>query len=87
MGDLLESVKTDKLGKAFQKYLPAVINEKVIKKTDKSEKKSLIESKTITPAKKSVRTGNKEFPIHIGNTTLDTEKEIGNLRKLAGLDN
>ena len=80
-------MKTDKLGKAFQKYLPAVINEKVIKKTEKSEKKSLTESKKTTPAKKSVRTGNKTFPIHIGNETPDAEKEIGNLRKLAGLDN
>jgi hypothetical protein len=87
MEDLLESVKTDNLGKAFQKYLPAVINEKVIKKTEKSEKKSLTESKKTTPAKKSVRTGNKTFPIHIGNETPDAEKEIGNLRKLAGLDN
>ena len=59
----------------------------MIKKTEKSEKKSLTENKTNKPAKKSVRTGNKTFPIHIGNETPDTEKEIGNLRKLAGLDN
>ena len=71
MGALLESVKTDKLQNAFNKYLPSVLKEDA----KKPEKKVLSESsKEVTGNKEAVKTENSE-------KTAD----IVYLRKLAGI--
>jgi uncharacterized protein YbcI len=70
MGALLESVKTDKLQNAFNKYLPSVLKED----TNKPEKKMISESNTEV-------TGNKaEVTASAGD-----EANIVYLRKLAGI--
>jgi len=72
MGALLESVKTDKLQGAFNKYLPSVLKEDA----KQPEKKVLSESsKEIT--------GNKEAIIE--SAEAGATAEIINLRKLAGI--
>lgn len=72
MGQLLESVQTQKLSQAFDKYLPAVMEGKA---HTKAPKQALNESKEVT--------GDKPTKI-----TADTQVGIDNLidiRKLAGL--
>jgi uncharacterized protein YbcI len=70
MNALLESVKTDKLQSAFNKYLPSVLKEDA----KKPEKKVLSEnSKEITGNKQAVSEGTQSA-------------EIINLRKLAGIN-
>jgi hypothetical protein len=71
MTNLLESVATNKLSSAFDKYLPHVLNETVV-----TSKKSQLNEAQITEI-----TGNK------ANThkTVSNEAEIINLRKLAGI--
>ena len=70
MGNLLESVATTKLQSAYNKYLPTVLNE-----STKSTTQTLKESQ------KTEITGNKA---HAQDT--DSEAEIINLRKLAGIN-
>jgi len=70
MGALLESVKTDKLQNAFNKYLPSVLKEDA----KKPEKKVLSESS------KEV-TGNKAE----ASTEVEGGADIVYLRKLAGI--
>lgn len=71
MGELMESVKTEKLNESFEKYLPSVIagNSKAPQK-----KQALVEAKEVT--------GNK-----ISNTNRSSEEDsnIIDIRKLAGL--
>ena len=69
MSELLESVTTDKLRGAYDKYLPAVMAGEAPKK------KALVEGKEVT--------GNKEAT-HIGSTE-EKGAEIFTIRKLAGL--
>ena len=74
MRSLLESVQTPKLKNAFDKYLPAVLNEGSEKK---SEKKSLTESVS------SARTGNKSAKKE---QELDiNDSNVIDLKRLAGL--
>jgi hypothetical protein len=73
MTNLLESTDTSKLKAQFNKYLPTVLNESAT--TVKS-------SQTITESQKTVITGNKA---HTQNT--ESEAEIINLKKLAGISN
>jgi DNA repair exonuclease SbcCD ATPase subunit len=70
MGNLLESVKTDKLKVAYNKYLPTVLNETV--KESKAQ--------TLNESQKTEITGNKART-----QETDSEAEIINLRKLAGI--
>jgi hypothetical protein len=75
MTDLLESVQTDKLQSAFDRYLPAVLNGE---KTKSVNKEVITENKT-------VETGNKKLK-----TNPTVEKDDSNiikLRLLAGLKN
>jgi len=75
MNNLLESVATNKLEAAFNKYLPTVLNEST-GSAHKSQNKQLNEART------SEITGNKA---HAQNSESDAE--IINLRKLAGIIN
>ena len=69
MGQLLESVNTDKLRGAFDKYLPAVMN------GNAPAKKALVEAKEIT--------GNKQAQSVSSNE--EKTAEIFDIRRLAGL--
>lgn len=73
MGQLLENVQTDKLQSAFEKYLPAVLNEKTAKIKD--------ESRVLTENRK-VATGDKSAT---PNATVDTNNVV-ELKRLAGLN-
>jgi hypothetical protein len=69
MGELMESVKTERLNESFEKYLPSVINGKAPQK-----KQALVEAKEIT--------GNK---ISNTNRSSEADANIIDIRKLAGL--
>ncbi len=69
MGELMESVKTEKLNESFSKYLPSVIGGKTPQK-----KQALVEAKEVT--------GNK---ISNTNRSSETDSNIVDIRKLAGL--
>lgn len=71
MGNLLESVTTDKLAVAFNKYLPTVLN----------EQKTSHKAQTLKESQKTEITGNKA---HTQDTESDAE--IINLKKLAGIN-
>jgi hypothetical protein len=73
MTNLLEGVATKKLEAAFNKYLPAVLNENVVK-----SKKT-----TLTESVKEV-TGDKDKQVKEVNEEED-DGNIINLRKLAGI--
>lgn len=73
MLDLLESVQTNKLRNSFEKYLPAVIDEK----QKKSTKKNLNESKEVT--------GNREYSQNNFSRHSDDANVI-DIRRLAGLN-
>ena len=70
MSELLESVQTEKLHTAFDKYLPAVMEDR---KTSKTVKKALNESTEVT--------GNKETT-----QPVEEKSNLIQLRKLAGLN-
>jgi len=72
MINLLESVSTSKLKAQFNKYLPTVLNEAG------SNVKS---QKTLTESQKTEITGNKAHT-----PTTESEAEIINLKKLAGIN-
>lgn len=73
MNQLLESVQTDKLQSAFEKYLPAVLNNQPVK-TKSSDTKVLAESR-------SVATGDKSAV-----SNVDTnDNNVIEIKRLAGL--
>lgn len=71
MRELLENVQTDKLQSAFEKYLPAVLNNSVVKK---SEKAILSESRVEITGDKSAKSAAKE-----------NDTNVIELKRLAGL--
>lgn len=73
MKDLLESVKTDDLQKAYDKYLPSVLNE--------SSKKGSVDNRTVIEESTSIKTGNRAKSVQ----TDQSDNEIAQLKKLAGL--
>jgi hypothetical protein len=74
MSELLESVQTDKLQSAFDKYLPAVLNNSAVKKT---EKPVLTESvKEVTGDKSATKNASVE---------KEAETNVIELKRLAGL--
>lgn len=76
MCDLLESVKTEKLEEAFNKYLPSVLNEN----TPRTKKRMIRESVT------KEHTGNKKASARAeANDNTESVVEIDTIRKLAGL--
>ena len=70
MRNLLESVQTKKLDNTFNKYLPAVLNENVVKSN----------KATLTESVKEV-TGDKAMPVE----AKEENTQVIDLRKLAGL--
>lgn len=72
MTNLLESVSTSKLKASFNKYLPTVLNESGSSK----------DSSILKESQKTVITGNKAST----NSTTESEAEIINLKKLAGIN-
>lgn len=76
MCDLLESVKTEKLEEAFNKYLPSVLNEEA----PRPKKHVIKESVT------KEHTGNKKASVKAeANDNTESVVEIDTIRKLAGL--
>jgi len=69
MGELMETVKTERLNESFDKYLPSVLNGKAPQK-----KQALVEAKEVT--------GNK---ISNNPRSSETDTNIIDIRKLAGL--
>ena len=79
MVELLESVQTNKLEQAFNKYLPSVLNEDASVRT---EKKALNES-----VKTTEHTGNRVAPAsNEQEATNNDVVELNEIRKLAGLN-
>lgn len=72
MGELMESVRTEKLTESFEKYLPAVLNGNAGKAPQK--KQALVEAKEIT--------GNK---VSNSNRSSEEQSNIVDIRRLAGL--
>ena len=70
MSELLESVQTDKLQNAFEKYLPAVLNNAPVKKASKAV---LSEGKVVT--------GDKAAKV----SAIDTTTNVIDIKRLAGL--
>jgi hypothetical protein len=73
MSELLESVQTDKLQSAFEKYLPAVLNNSAVKKSNKA---------TLTESVSEV-TGDKTAKKHAVDQQAETN--VVELKRLAGL--
>ena len=73
MRDLLESVQTDKLQPAFEKYLPAVLNNTPVKKA--APKAVLSEGKVVTGDK----TAKVSAPVQDVNNVIE-------IKRLAGLN-
>jgi hypothetical protein len=84
MSDLLESVKTADLEQAYNKYLPAVLNEKGPKVTTSRKRKALTEDTHNTDVK-SERTGDRASKVaqHNDDAVVDDIQEI---KRLAGLN-
>jgi hypothetical protein len=78
MRELLESVQTEKLVSAYEKYLPAVMDGATSKK-----KEALTEAKQQPTSKSEVVTGDKQAPQTSG--TEEKSAEIFDIRRLAGL--
>lgn len=79
MSDLLESVQTSKLKNAFERYLPAVLeNKSVVKENTTTQQKTQITENV------SERTGNKQ--IKTPAKDQEGENNIFQLRALAGLN-
>ena len=72
MSELLESVQTDKLQAAFDKYLPAVLNN--------STARPIAEKSVMLAESRQVVTGDKTVK-----PTEATDNNVGELRRLAGL--
>ena len=72
MGELMETVKTERLNESFEKYLPSVLNGKAPQK-----KQALVEAKEIT--------GNKISNNPRSSETTEGDSNIIAIRRLAGL--
>ena len=76
MSELLESVQTDKLQSAFDKYLPAVLNNGAVKQPQ-AQAKVLTESRSEVTGDKTAKAAPTE------DTSASTN--VFELKKLAGL--
>jgi hypothetical protein len=77
MKDLLESVKTERLEKSFNKYLPAVLNESQIIKTE--SKSSVLNEGLVEKTGDRATVQDKK--------TSEGDQAIAEMRRLAGLNN
>jgi hypothetical protein len=86
MENLLETVKTSSLKEAFQKYLPAVLNETV---KDNKGRRVLSEAAPLQEKRTIAVTGNRTNRLVESTHTEETQDqsaEIVNLRRLAGIE-
>lgn len=89
MESLLETVKTDRLKEAFDKYLPTVLNEGM---RNANQGRRVPLSETSAEPKKTVAvTGNRVNPLAESARAEDvqvsqTKSEISELRRLAGIE-
>jgi hypothetical protein len=79
MKGLLESVQTKELERSFNKYLPAVLNETSVPRTN-AAKRPLTEG-----SKLSERTGNRVNNAQQGNSDSEFNSELSHIKTLAGL--
>ena len=84
MGNLLESVKTEKLNESFKRYLPTVLKETNGKTTALQGKKVLNENETKEKAKTVAVTGDRANRL-ADETKDNNDQGVIELRKLAGL--
>ncbi len=75
MRDLLESVQTDRLQSAYEKYLPAVLNNSSV---EKSTRAVLAESRVVT--------GDKTAKTAVAETKTEAITNVLELKRLAGLN-
>jgi len=78
MQDLLESVQTDKLQSAYEKYLPAVLNNSSVK-TPAPQAKVLTESRVVA-------TGDKTAKAAVQVESTESYDNVYEMRRLAGLN-
>ena len=88
MEELLETVKTDKLKEAFQKYLPTVLNEGM---RNANQGRRVLSEAAAEPKKTVAVTGNRVNPLaesaRAGEVTANrSQSEIAELRRLAGIE-
>lgn len=79
MRDLLESVQTDKLQSAYEKYLPAVLNNTPVAKPA-TEKVALTESRVVEV------TGDKTAKTAVDASKTESLNNVFEIRRLAGLN-
>mgnify|MGYP000396759627 CR=1 FL=1 len=79
MRDLLESVQTDKLQSAYEKYLPAVLNNTPVAKPA-AEKVALTESRVVEV------TGDKTAKTAVESPSTESMNNVFEIRRLAGLN-
>jgi len=77
MGELLQTVKTDKLDEGFKKYIPAVLNEDT---RTPSKKRS-----TLKESVRTVKEGNKRASIAQTEEDKETLAEIQQMQRMAGI--
>ena len=77
MGELLQTVKTDRLDEGFKKYIPAVLNEDT---RTPSRKRS-----TLKESVRTVKEGNKRVSIAQTQEDKETLAEIKQMQKAAGI--
>jgi hypothetical protein len=80
MSELLQTVKTGKLDEGFKKYLPAVLNEKKATQT-------VTERRPLKESVRTTKTGDRRANPAQQQEDDSLAVEIGELRKLAGINN
>jgi predicted DNA-binding protein len=78
MRDLLESVQTDKLQSAYEKYLPAVLNN--------SAAKVVAEKQTVLTESRTTVTGDKSAKTAAERPSTESLNNVFEIRRLAGLN-
>jgi hypothetical protein len=78
MRDLLESVQTEKLQSAYEKYLPAVMNNYSVKTTVAPKAAVLTESRAVVTGDKSAKTA-------VESRATESYDNVVEIKRLAGL--
>ena len=78
MRDLLESVSTDKLQSAYEKYLPAVLNNSAVK--------TVAEKQTVLTESRTVATGDKTAKTAVEPSKTESLNNVYEIKRLAGLN-
>ncbi len=87
MESLLDTVKTEKLKEAFDKYLPTVLNEGM---RSANQGRRVLSETAAEPKKTVAVTGNRVTPLaesaRAEDAPVKTSNEIAELRRLAGIE-